>query len=83
MQVHLATDKLGPSVDECDALLKKHDAFERLITSQEEKVSRTALTAERSVHTLNTYMLSYMVHGHIYTVVVMILRKPHDSYDGG
>ena len=27
------------SVDECDALLKKHDAFERLIASQEEKVS--------------------------------------------
>ena len=39
MQVHLATDKLGMSVDECDALLKKHEAFERLITSQEEKVS--------------------------------------------
>ena len=28
------------SVDECDALLKKHDAFERLIASQEEKVSK-------------------------------------------
>ena len=40
VQVHLATDKLGMSVDECDALLKKHEAFERLITSQEEKVSR-------------------------------------------
>ena len=38
VQVHLATDKLGQSVDECDALLKKHEAFERLITSQEEKV---------------------------------------------
>ena len=38
MQVHLSTDKLGQSVDECDALLKKHEAFERLIVSQEEKV---------------------------------------------
>ncbi|CAI8040975.1 Spectrin alpha chain, non-erythrocytic 1 [Geodia barretti] len=38
-EVHLATDKLGVSVDECDALLKKHDAFERLIASQEEKVT--------------------------------------------
>ena len=37
-QVHLATDKAGQSVDECDALLKKHEAFERLIASQEEKV---------------------------------------------
>ena len=37
-QVHLSTDKLGQSVDECDALLKKHEAFERLIVSQEEKV---------------------------------------------
>ena len=40
VQVHLATDKLGQSVDECDALLKKHEAFERLITSQEEKVCK-------------------------------------------
>lgn len=40
-QVHLSTDKLGQSVDECDALLKKHEAFERLITSQEEKVTIT------------------------------------------
>ena len=38
-QVHLSTDKLGQSVDECDALLKKHEAFERLIISQEEKVT--------------------------------------------
>ena len=40
-QVHLSTDKLGQSVDECDALLKKHEAFERLIISQEEKVAGT------------------------------------------
>ena len=40
-QVHLSTDKLGQSVDECDALLKKHEAFERLIISQEEKVTGT------------------------------------------
>lgn len=38
-QVHLSTEKLGQSVDECGALLKKHEAFERLIVSQEEKVS--------------------------------------------
>ena len=37
-QVHLATHKLGQSVDECDALLKKHEAYERLVASQEEKV---------------------------------------------
>ena len=41
-QVHLSTDKLGQSVDECDALLKKHEAFERLIVSQEEKVRKKA-----------------------------------------
>ena len=39
LQVHLSTEKLGQSVDECGALLKKHEAFERLIVSQEEKVS--------------------------------------------
>jgi spectrin beta len=43
-EVHLATNKLGQSVDECDALLKKHEAFERLIASQEEKV--TAMVKE-------------------------------------
>ena len=36
--MQLGTDKLGQSVDECDALLKKHETFERLIASQEEKV---------------------------------------------
>lgn len=38
-EVHLSVDKLAEGVDECDALLKKHEAFERLIISQEEKVS--------------------------------------------
>ena len=38
LQVQLSSDKLGQSVDECDALLKKHEAFERLIATQEEKV---------------------------------------------
>ena len=37
-QVQLSSEALGGSVDECDALLKKHEAFERLIISQEEKV---------------------------------------------
>lgn len=37
-QVQLSSEKLGQSVDECDALLKKHEAFERLIATQEEKV---------------------------------------------
>ena len=37
-EVQLSGDKLGESVDECDALLKKHEAFERLMQSQEEKV---------------------------------------------
>ena len=37
-QVQLQTGKLGDSVDECDAMLKKHEAFERLIGSQEGKV---------------------------------------------
>ncbi len=37
-EVQLSGDKLGESVDECDALLKKHEALERLMQSQEEKV---------------------------------------------
>lgn len=41
-QVQLSSDKLGQSVDDCDAFLKKHEAFERLIATQEEKV--TAMT---------------------------------------
>ena len=41
--MHLSTEKLGQSVDECDALLKKHEAFERLITSQEEKVKKIVI----------------------------------------
>ncbi len=36
--MHLSSEKLGQSVDDCDALLKKHEAFERLITTQEDKV---------------------------------------------
>lgn len=38
MQVQLLHDKLGESVDECDVLQKKHEAFERLIVSQDDKV---------------------------------------------
>lgn len=37
-QVQLLQDKLGESVDECEVLRKKHDAFERLILSHDEKV---------------------------------------------
>ena len=40
LQVQLQTGKLGDSVDECDAILKKHEAFERLIGSHEGKVRR-------------------------------------------
>ena len=36
-------DKLGESMDECDVLLKNHEAFERLIGSQEDKVRPTDL----------------------------------------
>ena len=50
--MHLSTDKLGQSVDECDALLKKHEAFERLIISQEEKVTSTANTCRTMLRNL-------------------------------
>lgn len=40
LQVQLQAGKLADSVDECEALLKRHEAFERLIASQEGKVSK-------------------------------------------
>ena len=40
-QVKLQTGKLGDSVDECDAILKKHETFERLIGSHDKKVEST------------------------------------------
>lgn len=50
VQVQLSSDKLGQSVDDCDALLKKHEAFERLISTQEEKVN-TDENWEGIIHT--------------------------------
>lgn len=38
-------DKLGESMDECDVLLKNHEAFERLIGSQEDKVRPSYLVS--------------------------------------
>lgn len=45
-EVQLLQDKLGESVDECEVLLKKHDAFERLIASRDEKVSQVCSFAD-------------------------------------
>jgi len=38
LQVYLSGDELGNSVDEVDGLLKKHETFEKLLVTQEEKV---------------------------------------------
>ncbi|XP_065894234.1 spectrin beta chain, non-erythrocytic 1-like isoform X3 [Dysidea avara] len=37
-EVYLSGDELGNSVDEVDGLLKKHETFEKLLVTQEEKV---------------------------------------------
>ena len=36
-QVYLATEELGNSLDEVDALMKKHETVEKLLETQEQK----------------------------------------------
>ena len=46
-QVYLSGDELGNSVDEVDGLLKKHETFEKLLITQEEKVFAMIELAEQ------------------------------------
>lgn len=39
LQVQLKNSDLGSTVDETDTLIKRHEAFEKLISTQEDKVS--------------------------------------------
>lgn len=38
LQVYLKSSDLGRSVDEVEQLIRKHEAFEKLLASQDEKV---------------------------------------------
>ncbi|RNA32314.1 spectrin alpha non-erythrocytic 1 [Brachionus plicatilis] len=51
----LANEQLGDSLDDAEALLKKHDDFEKSLAAQEEKARQLEETAERLVaaRTLN------------------------------
>ena len=40
-QVYLATEELGNSLDEVDALMKKHETVEKLLETQEQKARDT------------------------------------------
>ena len=43
-QVYLATEELGNSLDEVDALMKKHETVEKLLETQEQKVGDVSLS---------------------------------------
>ena len=43
----MSGEELGNSVDEVDGLLKKHETFEKLLTTQEEKVIAMVELAEQ------------------------------------
>ena len=45
--MYLSGEELGNSVDEVDELLKKHETFEKLLTTQEEKVITMVELAEQ------------------------------------
>lgn len=47
LKIFLTNDELGNTVDEVEALIKKHEAFEMQVAGQEEKVSALELAAER------------------------------------
>ena len=49
-QVYLATEELGNSLDEVDALMKKHETVEKLLETQEQKARDT------HIHYLNMYI---------------------------
>ena len=42
-QVYLATEELGNSLDEVDALMKKHETVEKLLETQEQKASNSCV----------------------------------------
>ncbi|XP_015205968.2 spectrin beta chain, non-erythrocytic 5 isoform X1 [Lepisosteus oculatus] len=46
-EIHLKSSDLGASVDETERLIKRHEAFEKLLSSQEEKVKSLQEQAER------------------------------------
>ncbi|XP_058844035.1 spectrin beta chain, non-erythrocytic 5-like [Acipenser ruthenus] len=45
-EIHLKSSALGDSVDETERLIKRHEAFEKLLRSQEEKVTSLQEQAE-------------------------------------
>lgn len=48
-EAFLANEQLGDSLDDAEALLKKHDDFEKSLAAQEEKARHLEMTAERLV----------------------------------
>lgn len=54
LQILLQNSILGNTVDETEGLIKRHEAFEKLLSSQEEKVS--------SVSGIKITTLSYFHH---------------------
>ena len=42
--MYLATEELGNSLDEVDALLKKHETVEKLLETQEQKARDLCVT---------------------------------------
>nr|XP_025044105.1 spectrin beta chain, non-erythrocytic 5 [Pelodiscus sinensis] len=46
-EIYLKTSDLGNSVDEVERLIRKHDAFEKILTSQDEKVTALQEQAKR------------------------------------
>lgn len=51
MQVYLSGSDMGNTVEEVDALVKKHEAFEKLLFTQNEKV-RFIFSYQTNMHKL-------------------------------
>ena len=77
----MSGEELGNSVDEVDGLLKKHETFEKLLTTQEEKVIAMVELAEqlkadkhfaledindKQQAVINRYIIIFLNHVHMY-----------------
>ena len=57
-QVYLATEELGNSLDEVDALMKKHETVEKLLETQEQK-ARAACVINSATHHFIVACIAY------------------------
>ena len=61
-QVYLATEELGNSLDEVDALIKKHETVEKLLETQEQKASNGCALLGLATLDFTVLLLTLRIH---------------------